>query len=181
MTKKDIKNSYSKICGIAYEKKDITRIVKFAKKHKLNYFYIKHKKEIDEKKNHYHFIIEGDSYHRFNIGCLISDTLTVNLFQKCSSVDAYLRYMLHIDYVDKIHYTTCNIISNLIEKDLNIRINYDDRSKTEINYDNFTLILTLINVGTLSSLADIFQFCCDNDIKYLQSWTFTFVQFLKKV
>lgn len=181
MTKKDIKNSHSRVCGIAYDKKDITRIVKFAIKHKLNYYYIKHKKEQEDLKQHFHFIIEGDSKHRFNIGCLLSESFTINLFEKCTSVDAYLRYMLHLDYVDKIHYNTCDIISNVSDFDIALKVDYDNMSKTEINKSNFNLIIKNIISGELCSLAEIYNFCIDNEIDYLSSWTFSFVQFLKKI
>ena len=101
MKEKDLKNSYSKVCGVAYDINDIKRIIAFCRKHNFKWYYIRHNdydENMEEKKKHYHFIIEGDSSHRFNIKSLLTDTFKCNLINKLDNVAYYLRYMIHIDY-----------------------------------------------------------------------------------
>ena len=124
MKEKDLKNNYSKVCCVLYHKVDLKRLVAFCQKHTFKFYYIRHNdfdENMNEKKQHWHFVIESDSKHRFNIKSLLSDTLGVNLFNKLDSVDKYLRYMLHIDYIDKKHYDLHRIVSNVDKQALLIR------------------------------------------------------------
>ena len=171
-------NSYSKVCGVAYDIIDIKRIVAFCKKHKYFFYYIRHTDddELTGKtyKRHYHFIIESDSTHRFNVTCLMTDTFKPNLLETCVSVPKYLRYMLHIDYDDKPHYNIDRIITNRDKTDLVELVGNANFTKADIKRANFNLLLTKIVNGDFSTWKEIIPFCLENGINYETSWTFTF-------
>ena len=107
------KQTLTKCCGVCYNQIDIDNIVKFCLSYGFKYYYIKHEADEEENKEHYHFIIQSDSNHRFIIKTLLNDNFTSNLFQPLKSVNAYLRYMTHIDYVQKQQYDVDLICSNI--------------------------------------------------------------------
>lgn len=171
-------NSYSKVCGVAYDIADIKRIVEFCKKHKYFFYYIRHTDD-DELmgktyKRHYHFIIESTREHRFNVACLLTDSFKPNLMESCLDISKYLRYMLHIDYDDKPHYSIDRIITNRDKSDLEVLIGNAHYTKADIKRANFNLILTKIVNREFSTWKEIIPFCLENDIDYQTSWTFTF-------
>lgn len=186
MREKDIKSNFSKICCLAYDFQDVQRLVDFCCKHNYKYYYIKHNdydENIEDIKTHYHFIIESDSYHRFNIKSLLTDNFKINLFQKLDSVKSYLRYMLHLDYDMKEKYTLNDIISNV---DLNIienLINDTTKSKQEETDENFKKVMQYIfnevDNGVILNLRDIIEYCIDNKLTYKASWSFTIINLLK--
>ena len=181
MKEKDLKNNYSKVCCVLYHKVDLKRLVAFCQKHTFKFYYIRHNdfdENMNEKKQHWHFVIESDSKHRFNIKSLLSDTLGVNLFNKLDSVDKYLRYMLHIDYIDKKHYDLHRIVSNVDKQIINDLINKACLSQQEINYNNFQLIINMIINHELMTYQDVLRFCFDNNIKYITTWSFTILNLL---
>lgn len=174
-----LKNNYSKVCGVAYDFVDITRIRKFCNKHKFIYFYIKHLPDIDDDKIHYHFVIFSNIGKRFIVDSLITDTFKINLFQECSNVGAYVRYMIHIDYPLKRQYSINKIKSNMSIPLIQDLIDNCCKSKSDINNDNFNFLCNLILNGNFDSLKDVIRFCIDNDIRYITSWSFTFRELLK--
>lgn len=183
MTNSDLKNSFSKICCIVYDIFSLKSLINFAKKHCFKFYYIRHDdfdENSDLKKRHWHFIIESDSKHRFNIKSLISENLPINLFKKLDSVVAYLRYMTHIDYVDKRHYSIKRIISNVSSIEIENMISNANLCSKEIRDNNFNEIVLLIIQGCFNSFTDILIYCNDNDIKYSTNWTFTFNLLLKE-
>lgn len=180
MKDKDIKNSFTKVCGVAYAWCDIKRIINFCIKHNYNWYYIKHndfEENINEIKLHYHFIIESSSKHRFNIKSLLTDTFKINLFEKCDNVGKYLRYMVHIDYDAKKHYDFEKIHSNIGLEKITQLIDNCDKSKTDITENNFQEVLLYLfqcfDSDKTIKLRDIIQYCLDNDINFKSSWTFT--------
>lgn len=106
-----IKNTYTKVSAIVYDKEVLMQFKDYCIKKDIKYYYIKHIAK-NEKKEHYHFIIASDTNHRFNIKTLVSEKQPINLFEKCKNVACNLRYMLHIDYIDKEHYKVNDIVSN---------------------------------------------------------------------
>lgn len=183
MIKKGI--NLTKCCGVAYDICDIDRVVDFSNKKGLRYYYIKHigkndEIEEDSHKEHWHFIIESDSQHRFIINSLITDSFKENLFQKCDNVHSYLRYMLHIDYLDKEHYQIKDIISNVDYDLIESYVNDVVIDKKERDKENFNTLLDLILTKELTHFKDIIKYCRLNDIEFKTSWTNTFVQLLKE-
>lgn len=175
----------TKCCGVAYDFRDIDRIVDFSLKKGLRYYYINHigKNEEDSDdthKQHWHFIIESDSQHRFIINSLLTDTFKENLFQKCDNVHSYLRYMIHIDYLDKEHYEIKDIKSNVDYDLIASYINDVIVDKKEINKENFNSILDLILTKEITNFKQVIKYCRSNDIDYQTIWTNTFVQLLKE-
>lgn len=181
MKDKDIKCNFTKVCGIAYEFVDIERVVNFCDKHCYKYYYIKHLADEEVNKAHYHFIIESDSYHRFNIKTLLTDTFKINLFEKCNNVASYLRYMTHIDYDNKHHYDIKDIISCVSIDVISTLIYESSIDKEELEYNAFVEICCLINSKDLRSLFDVIEYCKLNSIKYKTSWTFTFWHLLNSI
>lgn len=184
MLEKDLKCSFSKVCCVCYYIQDIKKMVAFCRKHDFKFYYIRHD-DFDEfgneKKRHWHFLIESDSYHRFNIKSLLTDTLKINLFQRVKSADLYLRYMIHIDYIDKKHYNVGRIVSNVESSLIDYAIKNACLSERDINRANFNSICLKIHTQVLCSLNDIISYCIDNEIKYSTSWTFTFKTLLNEI
>lgn len=183
MIKKGI--NLTKCCGVAYDISDINRVVDFSLKKGLRYYFINHigkNEEIldDTHKEHWHFIIESDSQHRFIINSLLTETFKENLFQKCDNVHSYLRYMLHIDYLDKEHYQINDIKSNVDYGLIESYINDVVIDKKELDKQNFNTLLDLILTRELTHFKDIIQYCRLNNIEYKTCWTNTFVQLLKE-
>ena len=183
MKEKDLKNSYSKVCGVAYDINDIKRIIAFCRKHNFKWYYIRHNdydENMEEKKKHYHFIIESDSSHRFNIKSLLTDTFKCNLINKLDNVAYYLRYMIHIDYIDKQHYDIKRIISNVSNKEIEYIIKGALLTQKDINNANFVRIINMVLNGELTTFKEIMYFCIDNDIRYCTPWSFTLINLLKE-
>ena len=183
MIKKGI--NLTKCCGVAYNISDIDRVVDFSLKKGLRYYYIKHigkndEIEDDNHKVHWHFIIESDSQHRFIINALLTDTFKENLFQKCDNVHSYLRYMLHVDYLDKEHYKISDIVSNVEFALVESYVNDIVIDKKELDKENFNIILDMILTKELCSFGAIIKYCRLNNIEYKTSWTITFIQLLKE-
>lgn len=174
-----LKNNYSKVCGVAYDFKDITRIVKFSNKHNFIYFYIKHFPDDENDKIHYHFIIYSNVGKRFIVDSLITETFKLNLFQECVNVGAYLRYMIHIDFPLKKQYIIDKIKSNMSLPFIQNLIDNFNKTKVDINKENFNILCDLILSDNFVSLKDVIRYCLDNDIKYNTSWSFTFKELLK--
>lgn len=176
----------TKCCGVCYSKDDINSIVDFCLSKGLRYYFIRHSGFNDEVKDdshkeHWHFIIESDSQHRFIINSLISDSLKENLFQSCENVHSYLRYMTHIDYLDKEHYPITDITTNIDFDLLNSYINDIVVDKVLQSKENFNLICDLIcaNDEELSSFRGVLKFCRLHNIEYKTSWTTTIINLLK--
>lgn len=181
MIKKNI--TITKCCGVCYYEKDINSIVDFCLKKGFHFYYIKHNAKSDseehELKEHWHFIIESDSQHRFIINSLITDTLKENLFEKLNNVHSYLRYMTHIDYIDKEHYDVDLIVSNVAKGLIINYINDVIVDKDLINREYFNALIDLILSGQLLTFKQVMLYCRKNNIEYKISWTNTLVQLLK--
>lgn len=176
----NVKNAYSKVCGIAYDLSDIDRIVAFAIKHNYYYYYIEHSpeelasEEDEDFKLHYHFIIESDSKRRFNVGCLLTDSFKANLFEKCDNVIAYLRYMVHADYDFKIKYDYNDIkTNNLNYQDSIIEMCFGYDSNKSASQIAFEKVLEYIMYYKPVNLTQVIMYCINNNIKYLANWTAT--------
>lgn len=174
----------TKVCGVCYSFNDIESIVDFCCSKGLRYYYIMHKGNNDEikddtHKQHWHFIIESDSQHRFIINSLISESLTENLFQKCDNVHSYLRYMTHIDYLDKEHYNVKDIVCNIDRELLQSYIDEIVVDKDLLNKQNFALLCDLVCSSHIKSFREVIQYCRLNNIEYKTSWTTTIVHLLK--
>ena len=141
MPKLKLKDNVSKVCVVLYNMNDVRRCVDFAKKYNFYYYYIEHKPGNEDLKVHYHVIIESDSYHRFVVSSLVSETAPINLFSKCDSVSAYLRYILHLDYIDKVKYDVSDIVSNNSIDNINKMVDLGSKKQSEINNENFILLL----------------------------------------
>lgn len=174
----------TKVCGIAYDIDDIKRVIEFSNSRSFKWYYIYHNGANDEEKEdnhkeHYHFVIESDTQHRFLINSLITETFGINLFQKCTNVDAYLRYMTHIDYVDKEKYSYLNIISNVESDIIKSRIEKASVDLKEIDTLNFETLVDLILDGSFHNFRHVMIYCRQNNISYKMQWTNTLMQLLK--
>lgn len=169
-------STLTKVCGIAYDFKDIERIVDFSIKYGFAYYYIQHQPDEEEKKEHFHFIIESDSKHRFCIRSLLTDTFTDNLFQKIKSVNAYLRYMTHKDYSMKNHYSEEDIVSNIDTMSIFQKIedaNPDKISREEQKKYEFYSVINSIEMYHFTTISQVIRYCIENNITYDLHWTYT--------
>lgn len=176
----------TKCCGVVYYEKDINNIKDFCLSKGLHFYYIKHiganeELQEDNHKEHWHFVIESDSQHRFVINSLVNETLKENLFQKCDNVHSYLRYMTHIDYLDKEHYEIKDIISNVDYDLINNYINDVVVDKKELDKQTFNLLCDMILSQEIKSFKQVIEYCRTNNLDYKTNWTMTIVQLLKVV
>lgn len=176
----------TKCCGVCYYEEDINNIKNFCISKGLHYYYIKHngfneEQENDTHKEHWHFIIESDSQHRFIINSMLSETLKENLFQKCDNVHSYLRYMIHIDYLDKEHYEIKDINSNVDIDLITSYINDVVVDKKELDRETFNMLCDLILSKDITSFKQVIEYCRNNNLDYKTNWTMTLVQLLKVV
>lgn len=169
-------STLTKVCGVAYDFVDIQRIVEFSLKYGFAYYYILHQPDDEETKLHYHFIIESDSKHRFIIKSLLTDTFKNNLFQKLNSVNAYLRYMTHIDYAMKTKYDFEAIVSNIDTMSIYQKIeeaNPNKLSREEQKKYDFYSVINSIEMYNFTTISQIVRYCIENDITYDLHWTYT--------
>lgn len=176
----------SKICGVVYSIEDIDRIVKYAINKHINYYWLKHlgSNDLDcedNHKEHYHFILESDSSRRFYVNKFVSDTCGNNLFQKCDNVNAYLRYMTHIDYLDKEHYEINDIVSNISKNDIYDRIDSVIVNTKELDEIHFNTLIEMCCSGQFQSFRQVMSYCLVNNIKYKTSWTTTICNILRSM
>lgn len=171
-----LSDTLSKVCLISYDDEFITKLKEFCSNHNYKYYYIKHKPDIDNEKDHYHIIIESDSYHRFSIKGLVDEKTPLNLFEKLKNVSAYLRYMTHCDFDNKIHYDIKEIISNVnIETIMELIDSADPNALTEKELaDRFYQdMLIRILSRELKTLPECVSYAITNNITWKSSWTFT--------
>lgn len=172
------KQTLTKVCGIAYDYQDIERVIDFCNKHTFNYYIMKHTPEESEEetKEHWHFIIESDTKHRFIVSSLLTETFKINLFEPCSNVGYYLRYMTHCDYALKKHYSIDEFISNVCDISIKCLIEQaenNSKSKQERNIENFYAVIQAIELEGLYTIPEILKWCKENDIIYDLHWTYT--------
>lgn len=175
MSKVKLNDSLTKVCCVLYDSDKVNTLVEWCKKHAYKYYYIKHQPEAEKTKEHFHFCIESDSKHRFNMKSISSEE-DINLFEKCNSIGQYVRYMTHCDYDEKIKYEDTDIISNvpietirqLIEEADPNRLSATEKSEADFNY-----IMSLIINGELRNLPQIIDYCLTHDIEYKRQWTYT--------
>ena len=169
-------STLTKVCGVAYDFNDVQRIVDFSIQYGFAYYYILHQPDDEEKKEHYHFVIESDSKHRFCIRSLLTDTFKENLFQKIKSVNSYLRYMTHIDYSMKQHYSEEEIVSNIDTMSIYEKIeeaNPNTLSREERKKYDFYSVINSIEMFEFSTISQVIQYCIENNITYDLHWTYT--------
>ena len=162
------RNTFTKVCFIAYDFKDVDNAIQFCLKYDFQYYYIKHKGESEneeiEKKEHYHFVIESDYNHRFHLTSLVSDSLPINLFDRCGDVKKYLRYLTHMDYVDKLHYDVSDIISN-VPSDV-IQVYIDSVSFIHYSYNDLSKIIIdfIFSTRDVPKFTDVYNYLMSQHI-----------------
>ena len=171
----DKKNTYTKVCGVVYDPLEIISLCNWCINHNYKYYYILHKADEEDKKDHFHFIIESNCYHRFKLSWFLNDSNS-HLWFICNNVGNYLRYMTHIDYDDKLHYEINDIISNISLECIRNLIESSDvnaLSNKELEIEDFHSICKKIINNELNSLSEVLLFCFDNGITYNTKWSYT--------
>lgn len=138
--------------------------------YKINFLAVMlHDKDIDEETNHlktihYHIVIEFDCVLRLKtIINLVSDLFHINdnqiSIEKCNSLDAQIRYLIHLDDKDKVQYLPFDIISNNDIKVGNalsmirIRDNQDCvRIVQKFHYKYEEIIMSVVNYKSYNGL-----------------------------
>ena len=173
----NLNDTLTKVCCVIYEESEVSRFVELCESKGLKYAYIKHFPEEEDKKEHYHFVVFSNSRLRFRIIKFVSELTPINLFEKLNNVNCYLRYMTHIDYVDKQQYEVENIISNV--NDVKSRILSVEVDPKELKKQDKKLVFKYA-ITIAHNITDVVKFCFDNDIEYNSSWTFTLKELIKE-
>lgn len=174
--KVNLKDTLTKVCCLIYNESEVNRLVELCSSKGLKYAYIKHLPESEDKKEHYHFVIFSNSMLRFRLTKFVSDLTPINLFEKLNNVNCYLRYMTHVDYVDKKQYEAVDIISNV--NDIKSRILSVEVDTKELKKQDKKLVFKYA-MTLAHNIIDVVNFCFDNDIDYNSSWTFTLKELIK--
>lgn len=128
-----INTSYTKAFIRCYKKTSIMKLIKGS----LFYAYIKHDKETDEKKDHYHLVVEWKSSKRLStINSIDKD----DNFNVLKWLNGAIDYLTHKNHKDKKQYPLSEIISSSpidllidIEKK-SVAERKDEALKTAIDY-----------------------------------------------
>lgn len=84
----------------------------FIKQNYSEYSFVKHRPEIDEKKEHIHVVVRFKNY-RWNTALSEELEIEINMLEKCRSLDNALLYLTHFRYPEKIQYTIEDIDGTL--------------------------------------------------------------------
>lgn len=108
--------SAKKYLIVCYNEELLINYIENNKEYILEYAYIKHQPEEEEKKQHYHFFIE---FHTPKNKQPIAKSLGINeiLVQSCRNKKNTFKYFIHKDNPNKIQYNLEDIITNI---DMNI-------------------------------------------------------------
>lgn len=125
------------------------------------YCYILHQPEEEDKKHHYHIVLKFSSRRYLSSICKIIG-LPINYIQPCK-LNNYLKYILHIDYEDKIQYQLEDVKGTLVPYMRKLLMTDD---KERVILDD---ILDLIdNTQNKISFSDVFSYVRFNE--YLSTY-----------
>lgn len=158
---------FSIVCYEESENLQFNIVLENAIKNNLDYFYIKHFPETEEKKSHYHLVIYSQSATKIST---ISNKLNIpenyinikphNSNEKSYTLKKTIGYLLHYNQSDKINYDISNIYSNredLLEKYYNLLTN-GDSEKSQLSE-----IIAFID-DNKPSIDNVLKFCLQNNM-----------------
>lgn len=160
---------FSILCYDESENISFNDIFQNVLKNNLKYFYIKHKGENDDKKNHYHLMIYYDQATTIS---KVSKILNIqdnyikisDDFGNRYTLKKSLGYFLHYNNKEKINYSYNDIVTNC--EDL-VRKYYDILTGGSDEKNELKEIIAFINDNG-ATIGDTLSFCIDND--YLKTF-----------
>ena len=169
-------NCPKKVFFVCY---DIDLLNKLLKSYDIfEYAYICHDKDVDScselLKPHYHCYIHFKvNNNRDSIMKLLNISNNNYLFQAAKSKKYCLRYLLHLDNLDKYQYEFDSIVSNITNlHDIIYSNDYKESLSSIIDYiDTFRPVY-----------SDLVHFCIDNDLlSVFRSYQFIIKEYLKGI
>lgn len=126
-----------------------------------NYAYIKHEPESDEKKVHYHLILNLDN-PRTDKSLSKRLGIPVNLFKRVKSLRGSNRYLIHIDNEDKIQYKLTDVVVSKSYQSTYFK-SFDDLMSDEDILDNiYCFIESYKDSSPIELEIQLTRYVCSN-------------------